>query len=238
MNFQPYRLQALVFATLLAGCGGSAVGPEQDGGLPDGTADDVRGTDDDAHADAPAEAMATHADGGGYCCTPSATPACCMHFGGWTDDPAGCGETCDGFALPTHLSKDAHGCDVWTGGTGPKCGQATFDAGPDADTNPPGCPATYGTDGGACPISGSCRYPQGFCDCESSHCGGAAPPPDASFASVWTCLAMDPSCPVTVPDAGGACQAGVSCSYGSCCKPKVACSDAGTWQHEAMFCPP
>jgi hypothetical protein len=105
-------------------------------------------------------------------------------------------------------------------------------------TNNPSCPETYGSDGGACPTSDGCRYPEGFCDCESSHCGGAILP-DASVTERWTCVSLAASCPEAYdPDAGGPCTAETKCSYGYCCKPTLLCSNAGKWTPSVGFCPP
>jgi hypothetical protein len=84
------------------------------------------------------------AEGGGVCCPPSNSPACCMSFGGWASSSVGCGQLCDGFRLPTTLSKDAHGCDLWTGAAGPICGAAS-----------PGPDATAGASDGSTPDGGA-----------------------------------------------------------------------------------
>ena len=100
-------------------------------------------TEGNATGDAGTEASAPHSDassndgevdGGGVCCPPSAGAACCMDFGGWAENPSGCHfAVCDGFRLPTALTKDSHGCDVWAGAAGPVCGAAVIDAGRDGD---------------------------------------------------------------------------------------------------------
>jgi hypothetical protein len=131
-------------------------------------------------------------------------------------------------------------------GSGSSSG-STADAGPhdasigdaraDGPQNDPSCPATYGSDGGACPANASCRYPEGFCDCESPHCGGA-PLPDASTTPVWRCSALAPSCPYAIVDSGACTPPGTKCSYGYCCSPTIECTDSGSWANGAPFCPP
>jgi len=89
--------------------------------------------DRDAQTTPVPPAPGDHSDASfGQCCPPSAAPACCMDFGGWHDADQPCGLTCDGFARPTRLSKDAHGCDVWVDPAGPVCGTSTLDAAADA----------------------------------------------------------------------------------------------------------
>jgi hypothetical protein len=53
---------------------------------------------------------------GGYCCTPSPQPGCCMVYGGFTTDKSGCGDACDGMPLPSDawkLETEEHGCKYW-----------------------------------------------------------------------------------------------------------------------------
>jgi hypothetical protein len=53
---------------------------------------------------------------GGYCCTPSPKPNCCMIYGGFTTSKQGCGEACDGMPMPGEawtLGTDEHGCKQW-----------------------------------------------------------------------------------------------------------------------------
>lgn len=100
-----------------------------------GTSAQVGGPD--AATDGGAEATTAE---GGACCTPDPTPGCCMHYGGWADQSWECAAVCDGMPQPNDpgwvLTKDAHGCSVWTnpkpnGGPG-TCGAATpIDAGTD-----------------------------------------------------------------------------------------------------------
>jgi hypothetical protein len=88
-------------------------------------------------------------------------------------------------------------------------------------------------------VSGSCRYPEGFCDCESPRCGGAFLP-DANTTPVWTCVSLPPSCPWTIVDSGTCTPAApaTKCSYGYCCAPTIECSSTGLWQGGIGFCPP
>lgn len=54
---------------------------------------------------------------GGFCCVPSASPGCCMDYGGFTKDrKSGCRSACDGMPLPSEawkLESDEHGCKYW-----------------------------------------------------------------------------------------------------------------------------
>lgn len=126
-----------------------------------------------------------------------------MHMGGWSSDPGGCLEVCDGIPLPGdpswHLGTDSHGCQVWmyTPG-GSLCGEATVDSGHDApiesgSSNPPGCPASWSLSlcGGSCsPVGLSCYYgPPGNGDglfCASAADGGDAGS-DGGGAGMWRC---------------------------------------------------
>ena len=163
-----------------AACGGTTLATSTTDGHPDASAD--------AATDAPGD---TSPDGG-YCCPPDPTPGCCMHYGGYSNGSFNCSSICDGMPEPGdpawHLTKDSHGCAIWssTGSTGPLCGQAI--GGTDSGiTNPPGCPASWSVSycGAACSQPGiTCTYPNGgdalFCNAVD---GGG---PDGG-AGVWAC---------------------------------------------------
>ena len=79
---------------------------------------------------------ATSGDGT-LCCPPSASPACCMAYGGAAQS-AGCLQVCDGMASPSdpgwHLGTDSSGCAVWIPPPNPTsvCGQVNV-CSPDLD---------------------------------------------------------------------------------------------------------
>jgi hypothetical protein len=81
---------------------------------------------------------------GGACCPPSASPSCCMVYGGLRSK-GGCPAACDGMPLPNDpgwkLTTDSDGCSVWTNpsrnGSAGSCG--TVAALPDAGLDPT-CP--------------------------------------------------------------------------------------------------
>jgi hypothetical protein len=89
-------------------------------------------------------------DAGGTvgCCQPSASPSCCMVFGGWSSDGQ-CPSTCDGIPNPDQGWKmvvDAHGCKQWEQPyscypikSGPSCCGAVVvtDSGSDAPADGP-----------------------------------------------------------------------------------------------------
>jgi len=118
-------------------------------------------------------------------------------------------------------------------------------------TNAAECPATYGFgEGSACPLPGTCDYPQGRCGCLSclSDAGTAG--------GYWHCRAWDDpsvgaSCPAERPLIGTACTVpeGTVCFYDACCGgpslgPSVQCT-GGAWGEYASgecsctvaFCP-
>ena len=118
-------------------------------------------------------------------------------------------------------------------------------------TNAAACPATYGLgEGSACPLPGTCDYPQGRCGCLSclSDAGTAG--------GYWHCRAWDDpsvgaSCPAERPLIGTACTVpeGTVCFYDACCGgpslgPSVQCT-GGAWGEYASgecsctvaFCP-
>jgi hypothetical protein len=150
------KVRPLLCAALWA-CGSNATTPP--GALSPGSSD--MANDAQTGADTSSDAAATSSDavitddgisddaipaeGGGFCCPPSKSPACCMSFGGWASAAVACGPLCDGFRLPTKRSTDSHGCDVWTGAAGPICGAAS--PGPDASNDAfDGSPSEGGAD--------------------------------------------------------------------------------------------
>lgn len=105
---------------------------------------------------------------------------------------------------------------------------------PSCAGNPPACPAVFGADagaGGACPIQGSCTYPEGRCSC--TPCSEL----DAGEGTVWACAVWETpkGCPEPRPLLGSACASeGLECDYGgSCCAivdvgPDMLCT-GGYW---------
>jgi hypothetical protein len=89
---------------------------------------------------------------------------------------------------------------------------------PSCAGNPQQCPASYGMpiNGAACPLMGTCSYPEGRCTC--APCFG-----DGGRSTEWECATWQTpaGCPEPRPLLGTACsQPGQACNYGQgCCSP-------------------
>jgi hypothetical protein len=94
------------------------------------------------------------------------------------------------------------------------------------------------SNGSACPVTGSCTYPEGRCTCI------VCPTDAGTQGTEWECARWETpaGCPEPRPSLGSACpQEGQECEYGPiCCAsvdigPDMVCTD-GTWQAHAGGC--
>jgi hypothetical protein len=118
--------------TIAAACGGTVASTEVDAG---GTPSNPDGGGSVGESAAPSA---------GRCIPPSAAPACCMTYGGWSESGQDTTTVCDNIPEPGTpgwtLASDAHGCAYWSAPPNAPIGCNGKPPPPEPDAGPKCCP--------------------------------------------------------------------------------------------------